>query len=81
MDDAMRDLLEIAARIARREYLPNVDRCRTISDVRKEVRRYDDYHGHLAMRLKSVWDELKTNDRVGSPRRTGEAENSKGATQ
>ena len=53
-------LLEIAAKLARREYLPSLERCRTIRDARAEVGRYDDYHGRLASELKTIWDELST---------------------
>lgn len=51
-------LLKIAAKIARREYFPSLEKCRTIHDARAEVARYDDYQGVLAMDLKAVHDDL-----------------------
>ena len=52
-------LLELAAKIARREYLPDLETARTIRDARAIVKFYDDRHGQLAMQLKAVWDELR----------------------
>jgi len=52
-------LLELAAKIARREYLPDLDTARTIRDARAITNYYADKHGQLAMQLKAVWDELQ----------------------
>lgn len=63
---AMTEFLELTAKIARREYLPSLEKCRTIRDARAEVQRYDDYHGYLAQKLKEIWDRLErevTNER------------------
>lgn len=51
-------LLKIAAKVARREYMPSLENCRTISDARIEVRRMDDLHAQLAWELKTVLDAL-----------------------
>lgn len=51
-------LLKIVAKVARREYMPSLENCRTISDARIEVRRMDDLHAQLAWELKTVLDAL-----------------------
>ena len=51
-------LLELAAKIARSEYLPSLERCKTLRAANAEIRAMDDRHGQLAMELKAIWDEL-----------------------
>jgi hypothetical protein len=58
--DAVGDLLKLAARVARREYLPSLERCHTICDARIELSCMDDRHGELAMQLKDIWNKLKS---------------------
>ncbi|HEY6766613.1 MAG TPA: hypothetical protein VI386_17780 [Candidatus Sulfotelmatobacter sp.] len=48
-------LLKVAAQVARRAYLPSLERCRTIGDAREEIYRYDDIHARLAQELKEIW--------------------------
>jgi hypothetical protein len=58
-EPARAKLLNIAAKVARREYLPSLEKCRTINDAHVEVGRYDKYHATLAMDLKAVFDEFR----------------------
>lgn len=55
---SLHDLLELSAQVVRRVYLPSLERCRTITDARREVDRHDSSHAYLAMELKKVWDVL-----------------------
>ena len=48
------EILRIAAEIIRREYLPSLEKCRTIQHARQEVQRMDNRHVDLAMRLKEL---------------------------
>ena len=49
-------LLDVAARVARRKYLPSLEKCRTINDARCVVRKMDKEHVSLAAELKEIWD-------------------------
>jgi protein-arginine kinase activator protein McsA len=57
-DTAQTRFLKLISAIARREYLPAMDKCRTIQDARAEVLRFDDRHAALAQTLKAIWDEF-----------------------
>ncbi len=48
------ELINIAAQIVRLEYLPSLDRCRTIQDARREVARMSEQHIVLALKLKEL---------------------------
>jgi len=49
-------LLDVAARVAHRKYLPSLEKCRTINDARCVVRKMDKEHVSLAAELKEIWD-------------------------
>jgi hypothetical protein len=53
------DLIHIAGAVVRREYLPILERCRTIQDARYEIERYDSRHVDLAMKIKAVAERIR----------------------
>lgn len=52
-------LIKLAAKMARRELLPALDKCRTIADARREVERFDNSHAYFAQDLTRIADSLK----------------------
>lgn len=55
---ALSRLLAIAADVARRKYLPDIEDCRTIDAARQMASSFSDDHSKLANDLKEVWDAL-----------------------
>ena len=53
------ELIKLAASVVRREYLPNLERCRTIRDARDEISRHDSRHVDLGMKIKAVAARLR----------------------
>lgn len=53
-------LIKLAARLARRELLPDLDHCRTIQDARSRVALFDEAHGYVATEAKQIADALTT---------------------
>jgi hypothetical protein len=47
-------LTGIAAKVARRQYLPSLERCKTIRHANHEVNRYDAFHAELAQQLADI---------------------------
>jgi hypothetical protein len=56
---ALGKLLNIAVELAHGDWMPNLAACRTMRQARNAVSCSADKHGELAIRLKSVWDELQ----------------------
>lgn len=52
-------LVKLAAKMARRELLPSLEKCRTIREARAEVQRYDNSHAYFAQDLKRISDSLR----------------------
>lgn len=59
MSDPSTELIKIAASVVHREYLPSLERCRTIQDAMAEVARFDSRHVDLAMKIKAVADRIR----------------------
>jgi Protein of unknown function (DUF551) len=55
---ALAHLLEVAAKIVRREYLPPLESCKNIGQARTLIARYGATHAALGMELKSIFDKL-----------------------
>jgi hypothetical protein len=55
---ALAHLLEVAAKIVRREYLPTLESCKNIGQARTLIARYGATHAALGMELKSIFDKL-----------------------
>lgn len=52
-------LIHVAAKVARREYLPDLSTCRTIQNARDLVAQYDGYHCALANELSNLATALR----------------------
>lgn len=69
-------LIALAAQIVRREYLPSLEKCRTIRDAKAEVLRYDSRHVDLGMAINKIADTFRAPQPAeptmkGNPKREG----------